>query len=155
MTGPVSGGDGKYYILIEYEWNKELWWVPAEDVKEVVPAGGRKKPTPNQFRPGEKNESNDRSDQRKKLIHASKNHFIDNPLKIKQLNEAMETSRRALDHPGISGHLSLSTRVGLNQITESDSSNTDIEELVNLPLTYEVLRGLTIGKIPFTSSATK
>ena len=46
MTGPVSGGDGKYYILIEYEWNKELWWVPAEDVKEVVPAGGRKKTLP-------------------------------------------------------------------------------------------------------------
>ena len=41
MTGPVSGGDEKYYILIEYEWNKELLWVPPEDVKEVVPVGGR------------------------------------------------------------------------------------------------------------------
>jgi hypothetical protein len=122
-----------------------------------------KKPTPNRFRPGENNESNDRSDQRKKLIHASENHFIDNALKIKQLNEAMGTSRRALDYPGVSGHLSLATRVGLNQITESTSSNTaglnqingsdsskpSIEELVNLSLTYEVLRGLTRGKIPF------
>jgi hypothetical protein len=34
MTGPVSGDDGKYYILVKYEWNKELWWKPAEDVKE-------------------------------------------------------------------------------------------------------------------------
>jgi len=33
-------------FLIEYEWNKELWWVPAEDMKEVAPAGGRKKPLP-------------------------------------------------------------------------------------------------------------
>ena len=111
----------------------------------------------------EKNESNDRSDQRKKLIHASKNHVIDNPLKIKQLNEAMETSQRALDYPGVSGHLHLATRVGLNQITESTSSNTAglnqingsdsskpcIEELVNLSLTYELLRGLTRGKISF------
>ena len=47
MTGPVSGGDGKYYILIEYECNKELWWVPDEDVKEVVPAGGRNKTASN------------------------------------------------------------------------------------------------------------
>ena len=74
----------------------------------------------------------------------------------------MDTFRRALDHPSVSGHLSLATRAGLNQITESTSSNTaglnqingndsskpSIEELVNLSLTYEVLPGLTTGKIP-------
>jgi len=47
MTGPVSGDDGKYYILVKYEWNKELWWKPAEDVKELVPEGGRNKTAPN------------------------------------------------------------------------------------------------------------
>ena len=99
MTGPVSGGDGKYYILIEYEWNKELWWVPAEDVKEVVPAGGRNKTAPNRFRPGEKNESNHRWDQSKKLIHTSDTRVIDRPLTIKELNEAMKTSWHALEHP--------------------------------------------------------
>ena len=46
MTGPVSGDDGKYYILVKYEWNKELWWKPAEDVKELVPEGGRNKTPP-------------------------------------------------------------------------------------------------------------
>ena len=47
MTGPVSGGDGKYYILIQYiNWNKEIWWVPAEEVKELAPAGGKKKTLP-------------------------------------------------------------------------------------------------------------
>ena len=119
--------------------------------------------TPNRFRPGEKNESNHRSDQRKKLIHVSENCVIDKPPNIKLRNEAMETFRHSLDHPGVSGDLSLATRVGLNQITESTSSNTAglnqingsdslntyIEELVNLSLTYEVLRGLTTGNIPF------
>ena len=147
ISGPVSGDDRKYYILIEYEWNKELWWVPAEDVKEVAPAGGRKKPTPSQFRRGEKNESNDRSDQRKKLIHASENHFIDNPLRIKQLNEAMETSRRALDHPAVSSHLSLATRAGLNQITESTSSNTAGLNQINGSDSSK-----PVGKYPFGAS---
>ena len=37
MTGPVSRDGGTYYILVKYEWNKEIWWVSAEDVKELVP----------------------------------------------------------------------------------------------------------------------
>ena len=45
MTGSVSGDDGKYYILVKYERNKEKWWVHAEDVKELVPEGGRNKTT--------------------------------------------------------------------------------------------------------------
>ena len=68
MTGPVSGDDGKYYILVKYEWNKELWWVSAEDVKELVPEGGRNKTAPNRFRPSEKNKPNHRWDQPEKLI---------------------------------------------------------------------------------------
>ena len=82
------------------------------------------KNTPNRFRPGEKNELSDRSDQRKKLIHASKNCIIDNTLNIKLMNKAMETSRHTLDYSGVAGHLFSATRVGLNQIIESTSSNT-------------------------------
>ena len=71
----------------------------------------------------------------------------------------METSRHTLENPGVSGHLPLATRVGLNQITESTSSNTaglnqingsdsskpSIEELVNLSLTDEVLLGAILS----------
>ena len=84
MTGPVSGDDGKYYILVKYEWNKELWWKPAEDVKELVPEGGRNKTPTNRFRPGEKNEPNYRRDQPEKLILPS---VIAKPINIKRLTK--------------------------------------------------------------------
>ena len=81
--------DGKYYILVKYEWNKEIWWVLVEDVKELVPEGG-KKTAPNQFRPGEKNEPNHRRDQPEKLILPS---VIAKSLDIKRLNQAMTKSQ--------------------------------------------------------------
>jgi len=63
----------------------------------------------------------------------------------------MEKSRQGLKNPGGSGDFCLATRVGLNQIRGSDVEPitiTHIEELVNLSLTYEVLPGLNMGKIP-------
>ena len=144
MTGPVSGDDGKYYILVKYEWNKELWWKPAEDVKELVPEGGRNKTPPNRFRPGEKNEPNHRRDQPEKLILRS---VIAKPINIKRLNQAMTKSQQALKIPRVSGEVSLATNAGLAQIEGSAAWNSDIKELVELSLTYEVLRGLSTGKI--------
>jgi hypothetical protein len=96
MTGLVSGGNGKYYVLVEYEWNKEIWWVPTEDVKELVPEGGRNKIAPNRFRPGEKNEPNHRRDQPEELILPS---VIAKPINIKRLNQAMTKSQQALKIP--------------------------------------------------------
>ena len=46
---------------------QRLWWVSAEDVKELVPEGGRNKTPPKRFRPGEKNEPNHRRDQPEKI----------------------------------------------------------------------------------------
>ena len=60
----------------------------------------------------------------------------------------MTKSQQALTNQGFSGQVSLATLAGLNKIKGVTSWNTDIKELVEISLTYEVLRGSTTGKIP-------
>jgi len=59
----------------------------------------------------------------------------------------MTKSQQALKIPRVSGEVSLATNAGLAQIEGSAACNSDIKELVELSLTYEVLRGLSTGKI--------
>jgi len=59
----------------------------------------------------------------------------------------MTKSQQALKIPRVSGEVSLATNAGLAQIEGSAAWNSDIKELVELSLTYEVLRGLSTGKI--------
>ena len=75
MTGPVSGGDGRYYKLIEYDWNNQIWWVPADDVKEYITEGGRNKTAPDRFCPDEK----------KAKSHGGKTRKIDTPQRCYQI----------------------------------------------------------------------
>jgi len=107
--------------------------------------GGRNKTAPDRFRPGEKNKPNHRRYQPEKLILSS---VIGKPLDIKRLNQAMTKSQQALKNPRFSGQVSLATDAGLDQIEGSATWNSDIKELVEFSLTYEVLRGLTSGKLP-------
>ena len=118
--------------------------MPAKDVNELVPEGGRNKTAPDRFRLNEKNEPNHRQDQPEKLILPS---VIGKPLDIKRLNQAMTKSQQALKNLRFSGQVSLATDAGLAQIEGSATWNSDIKELVEFSLTYEVLRGLTMGKI--------
>jgi hypothetical protein len=60
----------------------------------------------------------------------------------------MTKSQQSFKDPWLSGQVSLATDAGLNQIEGSATWNSDIKELVEFSLTYEVLRGLTTGKIP-------
>ena len=57
----------------------------------------------------------------------------------------MTKSQQAFKIPRLSGQVSLATNVGLAQIEGSAAWNSDIQELVELSLTYEVLRGLSTG----------
>ena len=59
----------------------------------------------------------------------------------------MTKSQQALKIPRVSGEVSLATEAGLAQIEGSAAWNSDIKELVELSLTYEVLCGLSTGKI--------
>ena len=59
----------------------------------------------------------------------------------------MTKSQQVLDIPRVSGQVSLATLSGLDKIEGSATQNSDIKELVEVSLTYEVLRGLSTGKI--------
>jgi len=100
MTGPVSGGDGKYYKLIEYDWNNQIWWVPADDVKEYIPEGGRNKTAPDRFCPDEKKKPNHMGEKQEKLIHPS---VVTKSIDIKKKGSGKELAEFSLTYKALRG----------------------------------------------------